>query len=273
MGLGRKHTFQNHGMTFYPVAWFFAGELNGTEQGATSFSSFDGRWQMSKIVNGSSRQPLSGLPPRQIVLLLHGYGSNGADLISFASQWQEALPDALFLAPNAPQSSGAGGGYQWWPLTAFTPAALAAGAASASGAIDEFIDRKLAQYQLSGSSLAIVGFSQGTMMALQVGLRRQQQVAAIVGYSGMLTGAEELSKQLVTKPPVLLIHGAADQIVPVAALRIAEIELRGLGIDVTTHVSPALGHSVDPVGLQMGVQFIADAFGAAERIRTAGAGS
>jgi len=134
---------------------------------------------LSKIVNGSSKQPLSGAAPKQIVLLLHGFGSNGADLIAFAPQWQAAMPDALFLAPNAPEHSMMGAGYQWWGLTGFDPAALAAGAAGAAPAIDAFIDRKLAQYGLSEQDLAIVGFSQGTMMALQVGLRRAQPVAAI----------------------------------------------------------------------------------------------
>ena len=219
---------------------------------------------MSRIVNGASRQPASGGPPRQIVLLLHGYGSNGADLISFAGQWQDFLPDALFLAPNAPQSCGAGGGYQWWPLTAFTPDALAAGAASAADAIDAFIDRKLAQYQLGEASLAIVGFSQGTMMALHVGLRRREQVGSIVGYSGMLTGARQLAEQQITKPPVLLIHGSFDQVVPVAALHSAETELHSLGVDVTTHVSAGLGHSVDAVGLRRGAEFIAGAFSGRE---------
>ena len=220
---------------------------------------------MSKIVNGSSRQPHSGHPARQIVLLLHGYRSNGADLISFAPQWQQILPDALFLAPNAPQPCGAGGGYQWWPLTEFTPAALASGTAGAAGAIDAFIDRKLAQYGLSESSLAIVGFSQGTMMALHVGLRRQRQVAAIIGYSGMLTGAGDLQQHKITKPPVLLVHGALDQIVPISALHTAEADLRSAGIEVTAHISPALGHSVDPAGLQLGGEFIARAFAASER--------
>jgi len=225
---------------------------------------------VSKIVNGASCQPLSGGPPRQLVLLLHGYGSNGADLISFAGEWQTILPDALFLAPNAPQSCGAGRGYQWWPLTAFTPDALAAGAASAASAIDAFIDRKLAQYQLQDASLAIVGFSQGTMMALHVGLRRQQQVGSIIGYSGMLTGARELSGEQITKPPVLLIHGASDQIVPVAALHDAETQLRSLGIDVTAHVSAGLGHSVDAAGLRMGAEFLAGAFSAGEASGTSG---
>ncbi len=215
---------------------------------------------LSKIVNGSSLQPLSGGSPKQIVLLLHGYGSNGADLISLAPHWQNALPDALFLAPNAPQRLGSmATGYQWWPLSAFTPQALATGAASAAPAIDAFIDRKLDQYELTEANLAIVGFSQGTMMALHVGLRRPRQVAAIVGYSGMLTGGHELSHLPITKPPVLLVHGSADPIVPVAALHAAKTELEHLGVDVTAHISTGVGHSVDPVGLRMGGEFVAKA--------------
>jgi phospholipase/carboxylesterase len=211
---------------------------------------------VSKIVNGSSLPPLSGGPPKKIVLLLHGYGSDGADLISLAPHWRQVLPDALFLAPNAPQSCGMGRGYQWWPLAAFTPQALAAGATGAAPAIDAFIDRKLAQYGLSEADLALVGFSQGTMMALHVGLRRPRQVAAIVGYSGMLTGAAELAHAAITKPPVLLIHGSSDPIVPVAALHAAEKELERLGIEVATHVSHGLGHSVDPIGLRLGGEFV-----------------
>jgi phospholipase/carboxylesterase len=211
-------------------------------------------------VNGSSLQPLSGGRPKQIVLLLHGYGSNGADLISLAPHWQQALPDALFLAPNAPQRGAVGAGYQWWPLTALTPLALAAGANSAAPAVDAFIDRKLTQYCLEDANLALVGFSQGTMMALHVGLRRKAKVAGILGYSGMLTGAADLGHQKITKPPVVLIHGSADPVVPVSALHAAEHALRRLGIEVTTHISPGLGHSVDPVGLRMGADFIAKVF-------------
>jgi phospholipase/carboxylesterase len=215
---------------------------------------------LSKIVNGSSLQPLSGGIPKQIVLLLHGYGSNGADLIALAPHWQHELPDALFLAPNAPQRLPyLSSGYQWWPLSAFTPQALASGAASAAPAIEAFIARKLDQYGLTEASLAIVGFSQGTMMALHVGLRRPRQVAAVVGYSGMLTGGHELSHVPITKPPVLLVHGSADPIVPVAALHAAKAELDHLGIDVTTHISSGVGHSVDPVGLRMGGEFVAKA--------------
>lgn len=213
---------------------------------------------MSKIVNGSSLQPLSGGPPKQIVLLLHGYGSNGADLISLAPHWQRALPEALFLAPNAPQRMNSG--YQWWPLSTFTPQALASGADAAAPAINAFIDRKLDQYDLGDADLAVVGFSQGTMMALHVGMRRATKVAGILGYSGALTGVADLAKQITTKPPVLLVHGSADPVVPVSALHAAEHALRRLGVDVATHVSPGLGHSVDPVGLRLGAEFIERVF-------------
>lgn len=213
---------------------------------------------MRKIVNGSSLQPKSGTT-RKIVLLLHGYGSSGADLISLAPHWQQSMPDALFLAPNAPERCGMTGGYQWWPLAAFSPQALATGATSAAPAIDGFIDRKLAQYGLTEADLAIVGFSQGTMMALHVGLRRSTQAAAIVGYSGMLTGATELARHPITKPPVLLIHGSDDPIVPVAALHAAKTQLLKLGVQVSSHVSAGLGHSVDPVGLRLGGEFVAAA--------------
>lgn len=216
---------------------------------------------MSKIVNGSSLQPLSGGKPKQIILLLHGYGSSGSDLISLAPHWRHSLPDALFLSPNAPQRCGAGAGYQWWPLASFSYAALAHGTKTAAPAIDAFIDRKLGQYGLTESDLALVGFSQGTMMALHVGLRRVKPVAGIIGYSGMLTDNPELAHASMAKPPVLLVHGSADPVVPVAALHAAKRDLEHLGIEVTTHVSQGLGHSVDPDGLRIGRDFLLEKLG------------
>ena len=206
-------------------------------------------------------QPRSGAAPKSLVLLLHGFGSSGTDMISLAPQWQDALPDTLFLAPHAPQRCGMmGAGYQWWGISGFAPSALAAGAASAAPAIDAFIDRKLEQYGLSEADLAIVGFSQGTMMALHVALRRPRAVAAVVGYSGMLAGTLGLSRGELPKPPVLLVHGTADPVVPIAALHMSESELKRLGVDVITHVSYGVAHTVDPVGLRLGRDFLAQAF-------------
>lgn len=212
---------------------------------------------ISSIASASSLAPAGGGAARSIVLLLHGYGSNGADLISLAPHWQQVLPDTLFLAPDAPEHCpGAPGGYQWWDLSTLSVEALAAGAARVAPALNAYIDEQLERHGLAEDRLVIVGFSQGTMMALHVGPRRERQVAGIVGYSGMLTDALSLSHELRTKPPVLLIHGTADPVVPIAAMHKAKSELQRLGLDVTAHASPGLEHSIDPTGLRLGGDFI-----------------
>jgi phospholipase/carboxylesterase len=209
-------------------------------------------------LSGPMVPPASGGAPRSIVILLHGYGSNGEDLIGLVPYWRATLPDTVFISPNAPQiCPGAPGGYQWWPLTTFTPDARAAGARAAAPVIDAFIDGVLGRYGLTEDRLALVGFSQGTMMALHVGPRRERQLAGIVGYSGMLADPGADPTELRTRPPVLLVHGDADPMVPVAALPQAESALTPLGFDVATHVSPGLGHSIDEAGLRLGGEFLA----------------
>jgi len=201
--------------------------------------------------------PASGGTPRQLVILLHGYGSNGADLISLAPYWHQAVPDALFLAPNAPeQIPGMPGAYQWWDLSTRDRASRAAGAARAGPVLDAYIDQQLARYGLTEAELVLVGFSQGTMMALQVGPRRERQLAGIVGYSGMLADVESLSRDAHTKPPVLLIHGSADEVISTGSYHEAKNELERLGFDVGSHVSAGLGHSVDMAGLELGRDFV-----------------
>jgi len=208
-------------------------------------------------LHGPSLAPSAGGAPREIVILLHGYGSNGADLLSLAPYWRRARPHALFVAPNAPERCpGAPGGFQWWGLTELSRASIAAGAARAAPALDGFIDAQLAEHGLSEDRLVLVGFSQGTMMALHVGPRRERQIAGIIAYSGMLADAGGLGREVVSKPPILLIHGAADSVVPASAFHEAKAELHRLGFAVEDHLTPGLDHSVDETGLRLGERFV-----------------
>jgi phospholipase/carboxylesterase len=194
---------------------------------------------------------------RSLVILLHGYGSNGDDLIGLVPHWQAALPDTAFVSPNAPDPvPGAPGGYAWLPIGGADPSQRAAGARRTVPMVEAFIDQELARHGLSEDRLALVGFSQGTMMSLQVGLRRPRPLAGIVGYSGLLIDETGLA-EIKDKPPVLLIHGDADPVLPISAFHHAKAALEGHGFDVSSHVSRGLGHSIDMAGLQLGGQFLA----------------
>lgn len=197
-------------------------------------------------------------PATHLVVLCHGYGSDGNDLIGLAPHWAAALPHAAFASPNAPERVP-GAGFQWFALSRIDPHETMRGAQAAAPALDAFIDAELKQLNLTGDKLALVGFSQGTMMSLQVGLRRNPAPAAIVGFSGLLAGAESLSK-LERPPPVLLIHGDADQTIPPQALFMSANALAGAGVPVQWHLSKGLGHGIDPFGLALAGQFLADAF-------------
>jgi phospholipase/carboxylesterase len=211
------------------------------------------------MIDGPRMAPASGGPARSLVILLHGYGSNGDDLIGLAPHWRGALPDTAFISPNAPEPCpGAPGGYQWWALTGGD---RAQGAAQAAPVLDAFIDAELARHGLDEAKLALVGFSQGTMMALQVGPHRRRPLAGIVGYSGMLADEAALADPATTRPPVLLIHGDADPMIPIAAFHRARDALVRNGFAVESHVSAGLGHSVDLAGLQLGGRFLAKVLG------------
>jgi phospholipase/carboxylesterase len=208
----------------------------------------------ARTLDGPRLAPASGRAPRQLVILLHGYGSSGSDLIQLAPLWQPALPDAAFVAPHGPERCPMGG-RQWWALTDFSRIGLAAGVRRAAGSLDAFIDAELEQTGLDEARLLLVGFSQGTMMALHVGPCRERPLAGIVGYSGMVADPNGLAHKVRTKPPILLVHGSADRVVPFAALNEAETELHRLGFEVTSHVAKGLGHSVDPAGIELGRNF------------------
>jgi phospholipase/carboxylesterase len=199
-------------------------------------------------------------PATHLVVLCHGYGSDGNDLISLAPHWRPLLPGAAFVSPHAPERcSMSPSGYQWFPLSRLDPHETLRGAETAAPKLNAFLDEELAHLGLTGDKLALVGFSQGTMMSLYVGLRRNPLPAAIVGFSGMLVGAETLP-HFDKAPPVLLTHGDADTVVPVQALFMSATALGAAGVPVQWHLSRGLGHGIDPPGLALAGQFLVDAF-------------
>ncbi len=211
---------------------------------------------MSVFLDGPRLPAARGGKPDALVVLLHGYGSNGADLISLAPYWRKALPGAAFVSPNAiepvPQAPG---GYQWFPISNLDPQLMEQGARRAAGPVDRFLDRELERAGLDASRLALVGFSQGTMMALHVGLRRQ--VGAILGFSGVLVGGRRLNQEMQSKPPVLLIHGDRDPTIPLAAMFDSAEALAAAGHGAQWHVSHGVPHSIGPDGLDLGGAFLA----------------
>lgn len=208
------------------------------------------------MLDGPRLAPLSGSAPNALVILIHGYGSNGDDLISLAAMIQPALPDAAFVAPNAPSMiPRMAAAHQWWPIETFSMAERAAGAAAAAPGLDAFITAELEAAGLKSDRLLLVGFSQGTMMALHVGLRCEQSVAGIVGISGMLVAPDRLEADICSRPPVLLIHGTEDDVVPFRSMDLAATVLTSNGVEVETHVSPGVGHSVGQDGLAAATAF------------------
>ena len=209
-------------------------------------------------LTGPSAAPASGRDPQSLVILLHGYGSNGADLMGLVPYWRDALPDTAFMAPNAPEACPAApGGYQWWALTDLARESRAAGVRQAAPLVNAFIDMHRAAYDLPNRKVALVGFSQGTMMALHVAPRRPETLAGVVGYSGMLADPEALASEVKTRPPLLLIHGDADPMVPFAAMGQAQADFQALNFEVATHTARGLGHSIDETGLRLGGDFLA----------------
>ncbi|MDY0881220.1 alpha/beta hydrolase [Dongia soli] len=208
-------------------------------------------------LQGPEQPPRSGAAPKKLVVFLHGYGSNGDDLISLAPYWAPLLPDAAFLSPNAPfPCEMSPYGFQWFSLDNRDMQMKLGGVKAAAGILDAFLDAQLARFGLQDKDLALVGFSQGTMMSLHVGPRRAKAVAGIVGYSGALIGPQELPEAVRARPPVLLVHGTADPVVPFDAMAQAEAALKSVDITVTTEIRPGLPHSIDEIGLQKGAAFL-----------------
>ena len=208
-------------------------------------------------LSGPSQKPADGQPPRALVVLLHGLGADGNDLIGLAPYWAPHLPHVEFVSPYAPfPCDMAPYGRQWFSLQDRSPDAVLAGVRMAWGILDGFLDAELARTGLAADRLALVGFSQGTMMSLFTGPRRAERIAGTVGYSGRLVGAEALAAELKSRPPVTLVHGDADEILPVSSLPEAVKGLEAAGIEVASTVRPRLGHSIDETGLRIGLEFL-----------------
>ena len=212
--------------------------------------------------------PTSGNKPKQLVILLHGYGADGTDLIDLGRAWQPWLPDAAFFAPHAPDPLPyeAASGRQWFPLTMRDPHERWRGVNAAAPGLDALIDAELAAHGLDARHLALVGFSQGTMMALHVGLRRPAPLAAIVGLSGLLvlpdgTGPESLTAAIQSRPPVLLTHGSEDEVIPADAMFMSAEALASADVPTEWHLSAGIGHGIDDDALRHAGQFLARAFG------------
>jgi phospholipase/carboxylesterase len=226
---------------------------------------------MAAELTGPRLAPRSRGPARQLVIFLHGYGADGNDLIELGRAWQNLLPDAAFVSPHASERCAqAPTGRQWFSLTFQENNERWIGVNKAAPVLEHFIAEELKRNNLPGSALALVGFSQGTMMALHVGLRRPERPAAIVGYSGLFVlpdgaKAEAVSGEIKARPPVLLIHGDRDDLIPAQALFLSAQYLATLEIPTEWHMSAGIGHGIDEEGLRHGGEFLARRFGVKAR--------
>jgi phospholipase/carboxylesterase len=220
---------------------------------------------MAVSVDGPRLQPKSGTA-KQLVVFLHGYGADGNDLIEIGRQWRAFLPDAAFVSPHAPERCAMSpGGRQWFPLTMRDDSERWRGVVAAGPTLDAFLEAELARHGLEEKALALVGFSQGTMMALHVGLRRPRPPRAIVGYSGILVPQPDESSGAVPPhphpPAILLVHGEEDTMIPAEALLFSANGLAEAGYPAQWHLSPGLAHGIDNAGLVHGGLFLAQSFG------------
>jgi phospholipase/carboxylesterase len=209
------------------------------------------------MIDGPRIPPAAGGAPKSLVVFLHGYGADGNDLIGLGREWASALPSTAFVSPHAPEPcAGAPMGRQWFALTMRDPGELTRGVARARPALDAFLDAELQRHGLDETACALVGFSQGTMMALHAGPQRSMRLAGILGYSGLLADAAALKRGPVQAPPVFLVHGDRDDVIPVAAAFAAAEGLAEAGIPVEWHISRGVPHGIGADGLELGLAFL-----------------
>jgi phospholipase/carboxylesterase len=208
-------------------------------------------------LDGPELAPLSGGKAAYLIVLLHGVAAYGYDLLDLAHAWRERLPEAEFIAPNAPfPYDYAPEGRQWFSLADRAPEKLLAGLREAGAILDRFFDELLARHGLDNSCLALVGFSQGAATALYVGLHRQKRIAGVAAFSGALSGAAHLLGEIASKPPVLLVHGEEDNVVPFQSMPNAKTALEAAGVKVRAVARPGLGHAIDGAGIALAGDFL-----------------
>lgn len=220
---------------------------------------------MTRVLQAERKEPLSG-ETRSAVVFLHGYGANGADLLGLADPLGEHLPDTLFVAPDAPESiPGMPFGLQWFPIPWIDGSSeeeAHRGLMAASEDLNAFLDALMVDEDLLPEQVVLFGFSQGTMMSLHVAPRREDPVAGIVAFSGRLLSPEMLQDDTVSRPPILLLHGDADDVVPVQSLPEAAEALQGADWqDVYAHIMKGTAHGIAPDGLSVALAFMRDKLG------------
>ncbi len=211
---------------------------------------------MTKL-SGPMLAPASGAAPKRLVVLLHGYGDDGAGLIGLGRYWAPLLPDGLFVSPNAPRVCGAfAGGFEWFPLANDQSLPWSEGVRSAAPVLRDFLSDLWRQTGLGPADTVLVGFSQGAMMALHVGTSLDEPLAGIIGFSGVFLPSDAFAAGFVAKPPVALVHGADDTVLYAQHSREAADQLTAAGFEVTLHITPASGHTISDEGLAFATAFL-----------------
>ena len=209
------------------------------------------------ILDYISVPPLSKNKPRQAIILCHGYGGDGKDISVLAINWQRFLPDAIFLCPNAPEICSINPqGYQWFDLASEKEDIILEKSLVAEEKLSKFIDQVLKNFQLNATDLALVGFSQGCMMVIQVALKKEKQVNCLLGYSGKVINQKHLSNNINSKPKIFLMHGANDTIVPPTHLLEAKEYLNNHGFKIKTKLFKNCEHKIPVEGSSQGLEFL-----------------
>jgi len=211
----------------------------------------------SYILDVTSVSPASGNKPQQAIILCHGYGGDGKDISTLAMSWQRFLPDAVFLCPNAPEAcSVSPQGFQWFDLATEEEKVILEKSLVAEEKLSEFIDQVCDNYQLEPTNLALVGFSQGSMLCIQVGIKKKKQINCLIGYSGKVINQKHLSNNINSKPKIFLMHGENDTIVSPTHLLEAKEYLRKQGINVKIKMFKNCEHRIPVEGTSQGLKFL-----------------